>query len=93
MANRIQTTSIGAHSSSSDLLSEMNGQYGFLSGTNYYMILVKSVGFIFTLGNASVTLPSHHPFTFEDDNGRHLVSEDVNSLDVAGITAIQFLFK
>lgn len=71
-----------------------SGKYAKYDTNCYRLDIIKDICFIHTFVDGyeqTIEIPSHLPFSYTDDNGKHIVKGDDNHIVVTGITSISFI--
>lgn len=91
--NTVKLDDVSQFSSNDEVALALVGKYAKQYTSNYKLSIIKNVCIINTLADCTIELPDHYSFAYEDEDGRHICSENENTLSVFGISTITFHVK
>lgn len=81
---------VSVFSDEQELRNALLGRYCKDYQDKYKLSIIKNVCIINTLDDCTIEIPDHYSFAYEDEDGRHICSENENTLSVFGISTIVF---
>lgn len=76
-----------------ELCLAVQGKYGKDFTRNYQMTMIRNVCFVNTTADCTIQLPDHYVFAYTDDEGRKVVDENINEIEIKGITSFFFTMR
>lgn len=91
--NKMIINDVSTFSDLAEACNALVGKYGKDFNHNYQMTMIKNVCFVNTTGDCTIQLPDHYKFAYTDDDGRKVVNEKTNEIEIKGITSFFFTMR
>lgn len=88
--NRVHTNDITQFSDLNEVVVAITGKYLKMKDRTFCITIRGVTCFIHTWGDSKIEIPNHYRFKFTDDNGEHLVEEEITNIEVKGVSNFFF---